>query len=948
MVLAVRSVDLDVVLQRLRSLPTVQHRLLQLEALTESESTALALQEKKSIGAGTAGRLARHFGANLFLLRAATQAIVRGKTPRSLLGPGKLRTLVSERFAREAIQRLDPLCTSQEALKAILMTCLDVPLPLDSASTEQRTLQAAGLLRAVGSTLRIRADVEGDLFLGYLLEQPWAQAVLQDALRQQPAAWAHRVRNLAAAGEGYPAQVIATICASWLEQAPGATPESMRETLELLPRCARAAPELVAKICAAFASNHDAPSMDLFGATIEAVASCDPLRTLQLLKTLRESTVRDGQYSNYSLEQLAHNAFTLLHLSQSHATTLLAELSGWVSNAMSRAAVEVTRVVLSSLLLPVVRWETSDAKTIAMHERGIPATPSIISIRMNACELIARMLRHVDPAVRLSASKILREHARRSGGGIISAPQLRAVQEREFKEMGKTVRSVLATEQDVHVLDAIEDGLVFRWLADRPGGDLAKAIVDGIAWPWQLHAFRLASKPAEFYLDIRKLLATAPRSDKWSWWVDRSTKAMMHGVSSNEVDDLFLTCPTTYQTPTGLLQLVDAVQSLNYPWNLLDPWCTRDPDLFARTLAMTSPAHIEILSRALRRQAFRKGELNLLLEMEHLLSTTPAIQSVRTLIEDARPLPDDQVVTLATTLVRCQALDLRLVGLEYLLYGRSLARAEKGKVLVEALRDGLWLEGWSTIWDLAHDIPEAQRAASPVNSALTSRLGDLLTSEQWDGYGGESWHVDELFKLVCGPNVDSRLQILRRASEHSLWRESVAALVAPMLRPRDRLEKLASVLGELVRDGKAAMMSCAHLLGAANELEAWSDQAVGVGRKLLTHAAAHERLIGMAILSENRSSPEACAVLADVASSDDPLNHDAEIALNSFGLPRGGWSGAVGETPPALLTVQELLRAAAPLASTPAARRLIGGLEHSLKRMIQRHRQRDEEFLASN
>lgn len=178
LVLAVRPADLELVESKLMEVPSVSRQTLQLPSLKAERVVDIATLEHPGLSVATAKKLAQYFGANLFLVRAAASMVRDGKSLRELLAQSQLRNLIAERFLREASHHLANIQATGVVNPWLLRLALDVPVRAEPSTVESKTLLEAGLLRQVGGTLRFRADVEGDLLLGYYLEKPWARAVL--------------------------------------------------------------------------------------------------------------------------------------------------------------------------------------------------------------------------------------------------------------------------------------------------------------------------------------------------------------------------------------------------------------------------------------------------------------------------------------------------------------------------------------------------------------------------------------------------------------------------------------------------------------------------------------------------------------------------------------------------------------------------------------------------
>jgi hypothetical protein len=947
-ILAVRSADLDAVESALRSVPSASYRVLKLPALKLNDAVELAVLESRNLDKAIAERLAKHFGPNLFLLRAAVQQVRAGESPTNIVKTGRLRNLVAERLVREATTHLKALRPEQETERFLLQCALDVPIAINESSVEHTTLHEAGLLRTVGATLRFRADVEGDVLLGYLLEKPWARAVLSYELSSRPDFALTRVRNLAAAGGDHPEHVICSICQGWLDAAPTTERSDRRAVLAALKWCVHAAPEIASRICEEYVRTAETHSTEDFGPVVLALGRCGkPVASLRLLRILRNLGLREGMSSNYQFVGATKEVASLAHLSPTSAGELLKELKHWLSTGCTKGDADIVQAALCSLLSPVMNWHTSDGATMSMHERALGATPAVLTIRTAAFDIVATMLGHADTHIRLAAARVLSEHAHKSGGGFISAPELRNVQRDEFVRIVPIIQKCLDVETDLEALDVLHDGLVFRWAAERPGASEAEAVLRSTSWPALLRAYQLCSKPWEFRLNISDTIAAAPAKNRWSWWVDQRVSGDSQRPSPDDVARLIEMLTTRFPGVDGLQLVATCLDGTKQPWLLLDDWCNRDPALFRSAVAQLAiPAPARLLVRAIRRFDFASGALDLVTELKRLLAENAPLSHADEMLEDVRRIDVNPMLEIAKLFVERPELDHRRFGLRQIRY-THIPRSNALDLLELALRDGLWLDGWQSVWSLIYDADGAAAlAARPLlRDRIVDRLVEVLRSEEWHRHGNEGWYLEQAALVTLGNDLSLRLEVLKRsASNESFWSEPTAKIVAPLVAGSGTLRLVAHALGDVLASEQAHPAACGHLLGAATE-GGWPSETLEIARDCIGASSPSMQRVGVLILSEMRENAEACAELAMLAARPGPLQQPATYALSNFTLPRGVWSGPIGAAPPAFVEIQENLKRARAIATEPGARQLVANLESNVAGSIERHIQHDQEFL---
>ena len=77
----------------------------------------------------------------------------------------------------------------------------------------------------------------------------------------------------------------------------------------------------------------------------------------------------------------------------------------------------------------------------------------------------------------------------------------------EFQTLIPLLERRIAEETDVSVLAVIEEALVFRWASERPMADQAGRVLQSARWPSLLAAFRLTTKPWEYYFSIAEAMS---------------------------------------------------------------------------------------------------------------------------------------------------------------------------------------------------------------------------------------------------------------------------------------------------------------------------------------------------------------------------------------------------------------------------------------------------------
>jgi hypothetical protein len=953
-VLAARTADREAIETKLATLGDIAYATLELSPLGTDVAAGIAQHECSGLTPDDARRLARHFGSNLFLLRAAAQFVRAGKSPTAVVQQGALRNLVAAAFVKEAGQRLTAIGQEAAAARILFDTALDVPIRADDCSTEQATLCEAGLLRTVGTTIRFRADVEGDLILGYLLEQPWARASLKRNLSANPDALLPRLRNLAAAGSGHPADTVRATCEAWIANADTTERWPRQKILSVLPHCIPVAPDLVISLCIAYARAFDTHRTDDFGPVVVALARHGkPVESIRLLRQLAEVGVPDGMYSNYKVEGASQEIASLRYLTPDCADRLIDEFSSWLDVPVSQRTAEILQAALKKVLSPTLSRETSERATATFHERPIAVTPTVLALRSRVMTLVETMLAHPERHVRAAAAHVLLDHAHTVGGGVVPNPDLKHFQTAEFLKIVPALEKRLATELDMSVLATLEEALVFRWATMRPAAHEAGRILLSTRWPALLAAFRMTTRSRDFYVSIAEVMADAPEAERWSWWVGRRHSRTMDGLPLIEIGRVIDALLVDHPGTAGLVHVMRVLDGVPLPEILEDRWCRRDQALFSTTLtdssADLSEAARHRLERTLRRRSFSEPSFDPVEEMRRRIVDGEPLSLLQEVFADTPFVPPQGAAAIIRLLVHAPELDRRRFGVSILQYRNDIPRDVAFELLKIALRDGLWTHAWGSIWSILHGSDSLVRADSSLLDTLENRLVEVLESDDWYGRGNEEWHVDEVLKIIVGPDLNRRQRLVERVVfTKSSWRLTVAKLAAPLIANVRSLEILLRALGALIEYRELSTGTCAQLLGGAVAQVGVPSEALNLVQKLLDDPSSgvpHVSVIALAEMRQTPSAADACAALAEIAARDGAQREHAERALPRFATPRGGHTSAVGEAPPAFLRIQEMLVHAARKVKSSGARKHIAALRRSVVASIENLLHSDEEFL---
>lgn len=887
---------------------------LELGPMEHSDLVHLATAECPGLALSDAKRLARYFGSNLFLLRAAAQLVHEGKPPRLVVEDGYLRGRIAGRLISESIQAL---CSTQQpqVLRLLLSICLDTPLPTTNSSEDLIALLEARILRQVGRTLRFRSDVEGDVLLTYLLvNYPALRAAARALLASNEGQLIARLRNLSMAGEGHAASLVRELVTEW-EQDPRRTPSDIWRLLAL---CARAAPSEVSSLAERLIGIR-APNEDEVVDVVAAVGRGSSARGIKLADELlaRTTFTSDiarfvGRLRDYLLNPVFHGPEEL----QEVCETLLE----WMNSPLTVPRSSLIAEALCAMLATLVRWQSSDAATFTLREWALPATPPFLSLRKSALVVLESMLVHTDRHARLDALAVLSKHGEPSFGVDVSQEPMKGEEDSEFSTMIPTLRRLLDEECDLALRVEMHGQLFTRWVTGRPGSEICAVLLRGHAWEPLAKAYQF-SAGWDWFFSFDEVLAEAPLSneERWSWWCERRltdepVRALNRVVASVNESALSI---------EDARSMIHALASAPHPLTILEPWCRLQPEVFQEVaLGCSEPRVQSLLEKCLRRHSYAVDPQQLFRDLEAL--PQPAqVDQISSLLDDIQQRSSADSLRLARYLVLHPEIAVRQAGLKVISTWGKISATEAVSLLQDALRDGVWDGHWDAVQWLVSQHAEELRSHPALRKLLTDRLVDTES-----GFGIKTWHVNQLLDIACAGEFESLMDVLGEVVIRRSFK--LAHMVGHLLaRVVISSERLSLLLGRLVlwceelpdhreRVVEYVLSSC--LNDAAREkpdhTQAVLSELLEPCQRLLLGGRPNQKLVATIALSLMDHSAVACAALADFAALEGPMQAFAQSRLSCFRFPRGITSRIIGSPSSQLVALRKMLRDADGLAGS--------------------------------
>jgi hypothetical protein len=948
LVLAVREADARVIQEGLAGSNQIQT--LKLPELDLDSRVEIVQADLPKISVEDAKRLAARLGSNLFLVRAALQAIKDGGSPNDVVDVEHVRDLVAERFLREA-EAVFAGTQMRAAREVLLEVCMDVPLPLakESESLEIATLREAKILRRVGNTLRIRADVEGDVVLGYLSREPALRAQIQRLLRADLQRIPSRIRNLAAAGSKEPAEILRQLCGEWSSRFGSMGGLERAQVVDALPYFVDGAPSEVEEICRQLTAMPGSTT-DTIGPVLLAfarrvgVAPC-----LSLARRISYAGLKEGTFSNYKLAEAGDEIVDLRRVGVSDVRGACDLMEGWIRETASDQDAESIAPLIECATHPmlshVVRIKETEPGGLRIGEQALAPSAQVIEMRNRALGIAELLLRHPIRRMRVAGAKLL-EHHGRGEGGMVSTEGILALTGGEFRRLVPLLTEVLATETDFTILHAVKEEIFSRWATGRPSHREAGDLLRGASFPLALLAFEFVLAPWDWTYDLGQVLKDAPEKERWSWWVDRKMKPNSAEIG-RLVDDLV----ATYKTSDGLVDLLATLPDNDRILALLDPWCAKAPDLFEAALNMATDGRVrEAIRRTLSRRSRRTNPSAVVDEVRQALAGGAA-DRVQEILQEVGAFPAATVMAVSEILVQQPDVPHRVDGIRLIHFRSDIDPATVDRIIRSALRDGDWSGRFDVVWlSLRRDgaVPSGQ-GATPIGddlaSLLKARLSDAARATTY-WVGRDEWHIERLLTELFGSDQDARLAFVadllpldnRGLNQICRWS------LEPLLQDPAAFQRVAQLGCEWVRAGK---------LRSVSQLESILDDPIGrrplpasskeLALKLLDMPGAEEKELGLRFLSNIQTDAEGCRRIADLAAADGPLSEVCQRLLWSYATARGGSMRNFGQQSAKITALKNTLEKARTSVTVPGADALIAAVLENVERQLAKERSDDEE-----
>jgi hypothetical protein len=847
----------------------------QIPALGNESISALLAHHLPDLAQEHAEALVRAVGGIPLLLGLVIQSIVAGRSPMAFTSDTQIRGYLLERTverATTAIQRdkfnatellacvacLTPVGQSGGDISLLLglMGRLDEDrVHLSAALTE---LCHAGVLRVVGLTYRFAPDLIGDFVLADRVSGGNAMVFKERVLDPCIAAATDRVVTNLLHASWSPAvgDVIAQTLKRWSADEQSAPTEHRQDRLAAARLLAHVEPGPVMELIETMLlfpvpdenlsenwSREDLWNRAMRGERIYRALSTDdvgpPLevagdhpdfvrRALEVVSQM--SMLRSGRYDNYRVESLVRHFHSPTTVSLDVIGAALATCGDWLSeNNAERAQLAICGAV--AVLQSSWRYVGSQRGSVLLGAAAPAPSAHLVELRTSAVALLKKALMHNNPAVRVRASAAVADVGDESASlGSPNSP-LRERAAAERCDLYRVFSSLLTVEAHLGVLHAMLKTLLRSWLLQRACCDVAEQVLRRVDWLPELAAYRWAADPAEGFDDLTTLLDTAPRTERWRWWISGWSERQLGGVIANLVSHHAMLVETLEARHPGLDGFVDLLNRLALddlhpkatpPW--LFAYQAVHPDYFD---VLSSGQGVDRVPAVFResvqcvwaRQTERAFELFRGACKPELADEDPAnLRRLLRVVEIAPDCPREEALArLLMEIASSPATDLRREVAERACYWPGVSAQRSLDILCVALRVGFDdVVAERLQWFLEYGVSDAELDKGCMQSTLLV-LAPAVDEEHERSFG----------KLIASSvdTIEQYAALVREMLAQGVRYSSVAPTLlwrdAPsFLRTADDVARLVQHIAGWQRDGLLAELEAKYFLRAIGRVSA--------------------------------------------------------------------------------------------------------------------------------
>jgi len=266
--------------------------------------------------------------------------------------------------------------------------------------------------------------------------------------------------------------------------------------------------------------------------------------------------------------------------------------------AKEERLVEFSKAALKEVLASAHDWTHSSYDSMQFGSRALRATESVLSMRSKAIEIVKKMLLHSQIEVRLAGIDIVEDIGHCPGpGASVDIPLKQRVAD-ERKDMAKFIsdNNLITKETDLHVLSSYED-LAFIWWARQDVSDeVSLGLLEQVQYSSEYRIIRYYTSRYDVTDDVRHKLKEAPSKDRWHWVVDNIMQRKWN-LTAEDFEKDAIALSEKYSVPseiTNYLKLLGntvTVSSANAIF--LRAWFKQNPEAF-KTLRFQKDLWLQI------------------------------------------------------------------------------------------------------------------------------------------------------------------------------------------------------------------------------------------------------------------------------------------------------------------------------------------------------------------
>ena len=842
-------------------------------------------------------------------------------------------------------------------------------------------LVEAGVLRAVGRTVRFNPDMKGDLYLAYELERESHTSKAKQLIKTWINIFPENLFSNLEDAFSYGGIVgldktFSEIVNSWIITAEKSSVREKRRLLNLLEKICKIVPDDSLSLLYTFLqfvqTDDDQPGLttDNFGPILLKLLTIPGQRIyiLPLIESLEANEI-EGIYGNYRPDSLIRDSVSPLKNDKESIHESLDLFSFWLEEP-NKNRIELIAAALRELLAGSHEFTKSHLTGMTFGQRALKDNEDIRGIRDKALVILKAMLTSHDLESNLLGVDVAEEigGSRMGASGEDIPLKDRIAQER--REIFPYITGLVSTSANLKLLSEIEDLLLRWWTQKTPGTEESVEILRTFPRLPEYMFVKYSISPdyaIENFADIEK---QAPSEDRWNWFVENVMRITSE-PSLEEFKRLAEALNTKYETEEKIAEFLSEAEVLispHQPWSnppIISYWIDMNQDIFSSVRAdqnlwkYVPERYRGEIDFALSKS--NEGLVSILFEEILYDLPSPEFSKVLTFLKilEIKPIENNAVNKWLKILIEKGDSQTRTMVISVISALYKKFNIDPFELLLGAISKQEVIER-PMLHNLSYTVTRLQKDSESLQShsienfkrEILARLKDIPKID---------WDAERLLDFCFG-SIEAAIDFLNyRLVKHSQKRKETATqheyegipskglkCLTSQIKTYSDFEQLIDqlMLGKQENDpwrsyDIALLMKPLKTLSDQGSdqtfLEQYIRHQLDAGRienalGAIEHMPLGEKTIGVILQVLEKAIESGKA-------------EDARQLLHSQIFPDTAWFSGIGESPPALVERKQLFEEMYRRSSPGILRVMIQQCTKSIQRYIEEHMKEDEEFL---